>query len=201
MKYLTTLFIGTAVLAASACTRVTVTEPIGETPVLLESEDWEGLWSVIEDGDTGFLLIEVVDAANGELRVRNVATDPDSDTTTVFLREGGGWTFASARDADDSDDIFEWARVDRDNQRILYWEPVTSRFAELVREGLLPGTVQERELQRPPGSTGEPVTELRGVTLSGLQPEHIDLITSGDQGVLFDWDDPVIMIRMSDSVD
>ena len=49
----------------------------------------------------------------------------------------------------------------------------------MVEEEVLPGKAEERS-----------------VVLGELGPEHLEIITSEEYGVLFDWDDPMLLWRV-----
>jgi len=68
-----------------------------------------------------------------------------------------------------------------EGKRILAWFPRPERFAQRVREGVLPGKVDEKG----------------NVTLSELQEEHLQLITQEQKGVLFAWENPLVLFKLS----
>ncbi len=171
------------------CARVTVDEPIGAAAVPLDTDQWEGRWQVIGKDDSDVALVDVLDADNGVLRVQGYPMR--SADLTVQLRSSGNWVFANYRLTDAPDDgPYEWVRVDLGDERVLYWEPVHARFAELVQEGLLPGTTSVRTTAA--AGPGNAITE---VALRDLGPAEIDRIMAPEQGVLFGWEEPVVLIR------
>ena len=182
-------------LVVFGCARVTVDEPIGAAAVPLDPDRWEGAWQVIGRGDSDVAHVEVVDPDNGVLRVQGYPVR--TADLIVHLRSHGTGVFANYRLAAAPDDgPYDWVRVDLGDERVLFWEPVTARFAELVRDGLLPGTVSERT----PSATG-PGNVIMDVDLMGLEPVHVDRIASPEQGSLFGWEEPVILIRSDRLVD
>jgi hypothetical protein len=48
----------------------------------------------------------------------------------------------------------------------------------LIKDGVLPGKVERND-----------------VWLEELKPEHLKLITSGEKGILFQWDQPTIFVK------
>ena len=167
-------------MALSACTPVLVREPIGETPYPVRSEEWEGEW-IQEDG---LMIIRVADEGEGTLLVAGVEEKDDAlrlETLKVTLRQSGGWVFASLRDetASPKEDEYVWGRVRKDDDLIVVWLPDADKFKRLIEEGILPG------------ETGD------GVLLTDLKKEHYEIITSEAQGVLFEWDEPMILRRVS----
>jgi hypothetical protein len=94
--------------------------------------------------------------------------------------------FASYGDADAA--RLEWVRIDRTDDAMTFWMPDSSRFVDLVRSGRLPGTIDEDD------------ERVRNVTLFDLGPEHLDLITSGAEGMLFEWEEPGFLLRVSNEV-
>ena len=160
-----------------ACNAVITEQPMGEKPLAVTADDWEGTW--IHPEATG--RIKVVDPEKGLLRVAWLEEgSSDLESARVHLRESGSWIFASVKDEGSSESVrYFWARVKQENGQIVVWDPSVKRFKQLVEEGKLPGVIKN-------GS----------VILGDLKPEHYVLITSGAEGVLFDWDEPGVIMRI-----
>jgi hypothetical protein len=192
--FLTVIFI--FILAASACSVVTVMEPIGENPVQLQPKEWEGLWKLYlcpifddDEEEETFFLIEVADGENGVLKVQNIGRKPES--VQVYLRESNDWMFGSFKDPDHADKGFDWGRFKKNGDRVVIWGPDYDHFSDLVNEELLPGHPYAGEQQRYD----------KFLILSDLKPEHMKLITSDSNGDLFNWEYPSFMVRVSDDID
>lgn len=180
MNHLKCVLASTVLWAASACMSVTVTQPIGEVPVKLESDEWEGLWKWQVDGDSGFGLIDIVDVEGGVLKMSDIGAEPEPPMT-VILRRSGKWVLASVLRGDPPDTPeYHWGRVEWDDDIIVFWLSNAWRLKDLVEAGRLPGSFQSEN-----------------VLLTELQPEHLKLITSGTEGGLFEWDAPMILVRLS----
>jgi hypothetical protein len=183
-------------LAATGCSCVTVTEPIGEEPVQIQPKEWEGLWKLYmssfdDDEEEVFLVIEVSDSEKGVLKVQGIGRE--SESVQVYLRESNGWMFDSYN-ADNANDVgMCWGRFERKGDRIFIWIPDYDRFSALVKDGLLPGHFY--------GVKSDGKFDDKYLILSGLKPEHMKLIASESKGVLFHWDEPLFMLRMSDHID
>jgi hypothetical protein len=189
MKHFMLSIVGAFLVIASACSVVTVTEPIGEEPVRLQADEWEGLWKLYsygpaDESDEDFLVIEVSDSEKGVLKVQGIGRE-SKDTIQVYLRESNGWMFGSYRDPDEGDKGMVWGRFEKKGDHIFIWIPEHDKFSDLVKDGLLPGHPYAKDL----------------LILSGLKPEHLKLITSGSQGMLFHWELPSFMVRVSDDID
>ena len=61
----------------AGCDEVVTSSPLGETPVAVSEDDWEGMW--VSDG--GAIAIKVLDEARGELLVSFI--EPDKEPPTV----------------------------------------------------------------------------------------------------------------------
>jgi len=163
----------------SGCSEVYVRQPIGDAPrdITAERGLWEGTWLQ----DDRALTVVAADAAKGVLRVSWVESDGKESackSADVYLRNCRDWTFASVRDKDKSTDLFLWGRVKLREHWILIWTPATT-FRSLVEDGRLPGAI-----------TGD------GVVLESLTPEQLQAIVDSSFGVLFDWDEPVILTKV-----
>jgi len=186
MSYRSLFLIAAFVPMLGGCAQVLSSAPMGETPVSISEDDWEGLWVF----DEGSIAIKVLDEATGVLLVSLI--DPGKEPPTVEpmemrLSKTGGWTFVNWEEEPGE---FSWLRVERDGETILAWGPDFSRFKKLVEEGILPGEVL---------SGGDPMGGGQ-ILLDTLAEEHLDIITDSSQGVLFEWDEPVAAVGSSSTI-
>lgn len=182
------------VLAATlcACSAVYHPSPFGESPAKINAEDWEGTWA----GEEMVFTIEARDVERGQL-MATFFTEDDPGPYAVHLLETGGWLVASIREWQPSEDSqtpppdldrnkthYNFFRVKVEGDEMLIWQPDEKKFQRLVESGLLPGEASQEE---------------HGHTWLGeLSTEHYVLITSGEQGVLMEWDDPGVFRRVID---
>ncbi len=167
--------------------------PVGE-PVDLsgEVEKWEGIW--MQDGEASF-KVKVLDAERGLLRITSV--DPEEDEVMDLLITGhGDWMFANLPHNWEEKNVkateaerYIWGRLVKDNHTALVWVPDDGKFVELVKAGVLPGTVDAR------GST-RPITP-SDVHLDPLNADHLDRIASETNGLLFIWHSPMVFMKMA----
>jgi hypothetical protein len=131
------------------CSAVLSTRPIGEQPLVLVAEEWDGTWTDSED----FLEIRVVDAEQGRLEAAWIEKDDEGfelERIEVLIRQSGETTFANAREMpdDDSDgDSDSESDSDRDGTEDQY------AFFRLGREGTR-RWMPSRLLSRPGRSRG-----------------------------------------------
>jgi hypothetical protein len=175
-----------AVLASALlcrCSTVTTPYAVGERDLQINAEEWEGLWL---GADGGVVVLKVIDSATGSLDA--FWLDEESGTpvlrrSAARLRESHGWIFGSVPDEVDDDGTeppeFVWARVVNDRETLTLWSPDVEKFKRLVEEGRLPGTASS------------------SVELGTLEPSHYELITSDAEGVLFDWEEPIVLRRVA----
>jgi hypothetical protein len=177
--------LGAASLIATGCNAVVSVVPVGQQPAVVNPDEWEGVWYHPQ----GTITIAVADPYQGILEVGAVGKDPNLagrlglKTIRVLVRSSDKWLFFSFRGDNPAEPHYLWGRVqiDMEGKRILAWFPRPERFAQLVREGLLPGKVDEKG----------------NVTLSELQEEHLQLITQEQKGVLFAWENPLVLFKLS----
>lgn len=174
-----TLFVCALLMTSSAGCKVAFsTGPMGLEPVSLKPEEWNGWWSV--PGNPGHAVARVVDAGNGILEIGSVQSNDQGlslKTMKLYLRKAGEWEFLST-EAEDKPGQFLWWRIKRSGNVVVLWPPNWDRLAGLVKAGKLPGKqVSENVL-----------------VLDPLQPGHYDLFTSGREGVLVDWENPVVVV-------
>jgi len=174
-RYLKLAFVA-VLLTVSGCNQVICKRPVGEKPAKIVAAEWEGNWI----GPDGAIAIKVVDADSAALQVawlEDEAGQLAMKTAAVELRESGDWLFANTR-ADGETRGYLWARIKKENRQILLWEPDEKLFAKLVRDGIFSGRVDQNN-----------------VILEELKSEHLNLIRSGERGVPFTWDQPLIFVR------
>ncbi|GEM_PF-1010447 len=187
------------------CAYITAEAPVGDQPVHLATEDLAGAWH----GDNVTITFESVDVAAGRYRAQ-WTEDGIQKSLGLLLRAytpaegsaGQPWRFWNVKvadfqasegtapdlDAAESDgedasgerhDHYYWGRFRLEGDRLVAWAPSAERLAPLVTNGTLPG-------------------ELDGdnVRLGPLAPKHLDLITSNAEGVLVDWEYPLVLYRI-----
>jgi len=180
MKYLTPLLLA---LTLCGCAPVYTSKPIGEKPknLIHEVAEWEGTW-INSKGDA--YQVKVKDPANGVLQAAGIEEKENKlelKEYTIHLRESGKWCFASSRVDEVKDkELYSWARISKEDRQVIFWAPDVNKFKELVKKGQLPGKLEEN-----------------AVLLGELGPKHMELITSGSNGVLLDWENPTVFTKMS----
>jgi hypothetical protein len=157
------------------CSAVYSTKPVGLAPASITPEDWQGTW-VHKDG---VIQIDIVDAEKGIIRAAWIE-DMKLKSFDIRLNTSEDWTFGSTKE-NPEDTRFVWGRIKREDNQLVIWSPSVSKFKKMVQDGVLPGTVDEN---------GD-------ITLGELSADHIKVITSETRGVLFNWDDPIVFIRLT----
>ena len=178
MKYLKHMLFYIMAATISGCGMVYTTQPVGERPSLIETGDWEGTWI----NEEKFLTINVLDETTGLLQISWIEKDMGQDkleSCKVHLLESGDWIFASIPDKDNPK-RYLWGRIKQDEQQVVVWVPDSEKFQALVEEGKLPGKIEDSD-----------------VILGNLTSDHLKLITSKTESVLFEWDEPIIFRRFS----
>ncbi len=168
-------------LTAAGCSNVYTTQPVGESPASLNAEDWDGQWFK----EDGALTIKVMDEEKGILKVAWIEPEDDDlklESMDLYLLKAGEWMFANHRDnKDPAKPRWMWGRIELSGKRLIVWLPEVERFTPLITSGRLPGLVEGSD-----------------VFLGDLKPEHLEIIMSGAEGTLFDWEDPFVLTRFCD---
>lgn len=181
MHALVRLVLASLALFVAACDMVSSPTPLGEKSHAIKAQEWDGRWF----DSNGYVDLSVVDGANGLMKM-TVVDQGESDTLDLQLREGFGWVFANAREAEyfDSQGLeiegagYLWARIVKDENVIRAWRPDPEVFARLVTEGLIPGHVEDGD-----------------VVLGALTNQHYNAIVSGSHGIVLEWEDPIVLYR------
>ncbi len=170
--------VGLLLMTACGCNSVISKRPVGEKPARIVAKEWEGNWVTTE----GTVEMKVVDAEKGILKVFWLEDDnqgnPAMKTAEVELRESGEWLFANTKEEDKARGYI-WGRIKNEDGQLIVWSPDERSFAQCVKDGFFPGE-----------SVGD------DVILEELEPQHLKIITSGERGVLFSWDNPTVFVKV-----
>lgn len=170
---------------ACGCTGVYSRRPVGDKPKNLEAElkEWNGSW--VLNGSA--IRVQVADPANGRLNVGWIEDDKNGlkyKSTEISLLTADKWTFANMQDANAKKDaLFIWGRIQRNKRVALVWLPETAKFKRLIQQGILPGVAP---------TNNDPAI------IEQLSADTLKLITSEQEGVLFDWETPLVFFKISD---
>lgn len=164
------------------CASVYVESPLGGEPLVLEASDWEGQW--VGGGDA-VAAVRVVDRDRGVLQVSEINYEPGDrahlDSETVYLRQWNDFLFAGVpTQGEDDRPLFFWARLERVGNRVVFWLPDHHKIKALVEAGKLPGTIEK---------DGD-------VVLGQLEEAHYRILTSEEEGILYQWENPGVLMRI-----
>lgn len=167
-------------LGLCSCSAVYSTEPVGETPLQISAQDWDGAWLNKET----FLITRVTDATNGVFRVTWIEPAAEKDrleSYEVQLRQSGIRLFGNVKTNDKSGKtLYLWGLVKRDGNQLICWLPKIDEFRALCTAGRLSCREQ-----------GE------NVILTALTPEHIELINSESESRIYELRNPLVFIRLT----
>ncbi len=164
-------------LAISGCHSVTSPYLVGKQPATINPEIWNGKWGADCTGDEA-VQIEVVDKDKGIFRATVLNPKDPPEVVECYLRTAGNLTFVNAK-VQKEGEYHPWLIKNEGGKMIILFSPDYDKFKSLVEKGILPGEAAGGD-----------------ISLGLLKSEHLDLITSEKEGVLFDWKDPVVLIRL-----
>lgn len=180
MKHFCVVAVTLLLISACGCNAVLAKRPVGEKPAKIVANDWEGKWV---GADGGSLTVKVLDANKGLLKVFWLDDEdkrtPSMKSADVELRESGKWLFASTNYEDNGPSRgYLWGRIKNEDRQMIVWIPDDKAFAPLVKSGVFPGKIEGDD-----------------IILDELKAEHLKIITSGERGVLFQWDKPAVFVK------
>lgn len=181
MKYLMRFMAVCLLFALWGCGAVYVKAPIGTEPLALNASEWEGEWF---SGDEAVISVKVLDREQGILQLSAVDYDPEKRprlaVETVYLRKWENFLFAAVPTQREGDmPAFFWARLERVADRVIFWLPDRLKIKALVEAGKLPGLIEKDD----------------DVVLGDLKENHYRILTSEMEGVLYQWNDPGVLVR------
>ena len=167
-------------LVAAGCDAVWSPEPLGDTVLTLEAEEWQGTWlasdmvitTTVLDRDKGLLQVAWIE--RGE-------KGADLELIEGSIRASGELVFANILDSNENVETrYSWLLLDKSDNALKVWAPNLEQFKAMVTKGDLPGAVTED-----------------GVVLGKLTSEHLELIGRPSSNLL-DWKDPGVFTRVGD---
>ncbi len=179
MKCLRVVCTGLLALVFSACAVVYVESPVGEDPVKLDAEEWNGTWLHAE----GAVTVKVLDSEDGALGLAWVDSEGEQlvpKSAAVHLRLAGGRVLVSWKEEDAAEPGYLWGILSRRDEQVVVLAPDADKFRVLVEQQKLPGHVENGDIY-----------------LGRLGPEHLDIILSDQEGFLFDWEEPLVLTRVA----
>ena len=169
---------GLILLTTCGCSSVISKRPVGERPAKIVAKEWEGNWL----GSDGAVNVKVVDAVKSILSVAWLEDDeqgkPTMKTAEVELRQSGDWLFANTRE-EGKGRGYIWGRIKNEDRQVLVWLPDDKLFKQLMKDGIFPGKTDGDE-----------------ILLEDLESKHLKIITSGERGMVFRWDDPLVFLKV-----
>jgi hypothetical protein len=174
-------------LMLAACTEVTSFMQVGDEPVYLEPDDWEGLWlhtpwptskqeqqSLDPATGVGITSVRVVDAQGGILELCNQYGTNDVSRVVIRQHVTGNKIAFFVNRFTGRRWGYEWGKVDGIRSPLIIWVPKIEKFGELVKTGAISGQIVGR------GGESE-------LLLAPLSSEHLDLLTRDEGARLFDY--------------
>lgn len=169
--------LGFCIMALAGCSAAYSTRPVGDQPLTLVPEEWEGTWIHKE----GTVSVAVTDTAKGVIEVGWVEKRQGRlafEAYQVQLLKSGEWVFGNVHDRDKTGHYF-WGRVGKDDGQLTLWVPDVAKIKALVETAVLPGTL---------------VNDGEDVVLGELSAAHLLVIT---EGAVLDWGRPLVFLRLT----
>jgi len=164
----------------SGCSAAYSIKPMGEHPLALVPEEWEGTW-VHKDGT---VTVAVTDAAKGMIEVGWVEKRQGRlafEAYQVQLLKSGEWLFGNVH-YQDKPGHYLWGRVSKDDGQLVLWVPDVAKIKALVEKAILPGTL---------------INDGEDVVLGGLSAAHLQVITTASEGAVLEWDRPLVFLLLT----
>jgi len=172
--------IGAVTLFTSGCNVVRSPVPFGLQPVHLSSNSFDNIIWCGEKYDD--MRVKVVDPKSAKVEVGLRQSDdpakPKWETHQGYLMAGIRHTYISTPCAKDgsSSNGYYFALIRHEPTKAIVWLPDRMKFRKHVLNGTIKGKVDSED-----------------VVLETPTKEFFEYIESGDNGVFFDWQNPVII--------
>lgn len=172
--------LGFCIIVLSGCSAAYSIKPLGEQPLTLVPEEWEGTWIHKE----GTVVVAVTDSAKGVIEVGWVEKRQGRlafEAYQVQLLKSGEWLFGNVLDLD-KPGRYLWGRVSKDDGQLTLWVPDVTKIKALVEKAVLPGTL---------------INDGEDVVLDALSAAHLQVITTASEGAVLEWGRPLVFLRLT----
>lgn len=159
------------------CATVSSVEPVGERPKGILQNEWGGTW-INKDHS---ITIKVLNESQGLLQVAWVEEKEGGlkfESHQVAIWESGEWIFGNVKEKENAASHY-WALIKKEAGQIIVWTPDPAQFRKLVQKGDLRGKAERDD-----------------VILEKLTSDDLKGILSGNKGVCFEWQNPVVFFRI-----
>jgi hypothetical protein len=167
-------------------------EPVGETPAIINTQEWEGTW-VSHESDAGTRVLQIFNPPQGIFLMKHKKwnakkKEENFETSWLYLRQSGDMLFASWREVGTS--TFFWGgrienRAMEDRGRVmLLWLPKEGVISLLIKKGDLPVSWV--------GEKGK-----KYQILGPLLPHHYQVLRDHEQEIFFKGNKPIVLVRLA----
>lgn len=179
-------------LLISGCSVVVSKQPIGLKDHKIEVEAWAGQW--MSEGTASSL--RVLNADNGLVQLAWVEWKKDKpvlETMTCRILEGRKWLYANVLEItgeEGVDGYYYWARIKKDKNQIVIWPPLPAAFQAAAEESKIKAILEDRK------KSADGKTRAETIKLTDAPANIVDLV-EGAGATYFDWENPIVLIRLS----
>lgn len=177
-----------AMAVLAGCSAVLTVAPVGSEPIVLDPNEWDGLWCDVGAAaaaaasgtlidERGCLVLTVIDPEEGTLKAADPTSHEPEQAAIVRREPRSGAVFLTIPWPPEADGEAFWVRIRMRDDVLIFWEPRVDVFRDLVAAGALPGV----------SGTDVVLFRLDGEALATLDEQHASL---------FRWDDPQVLVRV-----
>lgn len=128
------------------CDTVTSLNQVGQLPLPLVKEQWQGAWLVEND----VVHIKVIDESKGHMLLYVVDVDagvPDKvvQSYKVYVRKSSSSHYLNLLDNDPSVEGYFFAKFKRDDNQIQLWLPANKSIHKAVKSGTISGKTNQND--------------------------------------------------------
>ncbi len=179
-------------LILSGCSSVTSKYPVGLENFAVIGNDWNGTWG----SDEMAITILVKDEAKGIVQLAWIERNLDKlkfQSVTCRIMKGRKWLYANVLEASGENvgDFYFWAKVKKDDNKIVIWRPSVAAFRDAVAAKRL------QAASAAPDRTKEDAISDDSVQIIDPPEVLVDLVESSGS-TYFEWEEPTTLVKISD---
>jgi len=155
----------------------------------VKSAEWNGVWSNEDD----IIKINVIDELKGIIQLAWIEKKENQlkfESMTCQVKKGKKWLYVNVLEMTNEDisEYYFWARIKKENKKIIFWLPSIEAFNEASETGVIKAEVKKTLNTR----TGK--QRIENIKLLD-EPKTIIDVLERNGSKYFVWDEPAILIR------
>jgi hypothetical protein len=161
---------------------------VGLEDYKLDAQKINGTWI----NDEGAMLIKVIEPDKGIIKIVFLEDKEKIETINVKIMKGKSWLYFNLLpEKDDKEIEYIWGRIQRNDNRIIFWHASNEAFTKAIKERKIKGTIEKKKQE-----SGKLSFDTSTTILTDSAKNIISLVESSEK-TYFVWDEPTVIIKLT----